>query len=816
MDMLQDESSEFQFKIDAVFSLASEDVDDTSNNDANSDGGQTAEEQGSNIEGKEQENEGKYQDSEPNSLEQEIKSPKIEEEVDVEGTVDENICLDAGSNLPKSSNKLKYIPPTNDPKSFVPLIDILDESVMRDYIKPRHSPWSKVKYPDEEECKNFDVIFAADVSYERGQRKRKANVTVKGPEFTDNLNLRATKSQTPQSKPRPLKISRSVVLRHKRCYPYDLERRLSPNVNVDKLLKVVREHSLKPPTYLSVQVYRKQVARTKKKRPRKRLTVKRKVRVRPPTVKFRSLSPSPPRLEPFEPDFTPFVDEKPPVLEPIFYGSDLAEFDPSTSLSFSGRFRKRNRALDDQFVLHNKRRKVARVNPLSNEAPTVDDANAAMFEPVPTNPDPHAVVVPAVSKSSKPKTKKALNTKTPEFAAAVNELAKKENTKKFFQLRIGDKIVLIPTDGKSVLPKAFVMDAVVDVKSVRDTQDTNRVHSPMRTITVPRPTPYLEEPTSTFLTPLIEPKQEPIDPDESLPAFDDLIKNEHPTEKKNDHPSERKVDNSPKSENVDYISKTIHTTPKSENMDYISKTIHHVMEKSGFRQKMEEKGKPYFIQFGGKKFLSTDILKPTQQSPVSNFPQNAPLKSLLTPQGATSVRVKSPAEERGSPGTINNPCFTIGKNLPSAYDKSVSSALQKQTTSKLQNYYQTIEQCYYKTVEQGEQKPLVSQKVKHEPATDTISVLVPASAFTGSANSQPKVIESKPYQTQVKESIDALKASNKLNGSAPNKKYIVSQSLGCSIAPKPRVVYPKSGTPVIYNPKVSTVLGSRPYYKLRN
>lgn len=46
----------------------------------------------------------------------------------------------------------------------------------------------------------------------------------------------------------------------------------------------------------------------------------------------------------------------------------------------------------------------------------------------------------------------------PKFTSAIGELAKIENTKKFFQLVVGDKVVLIPTDGNSVVPKAFVMD----------------------------------------------------------------------------------------------------------------------------------------------------------------------------------------------------------------------------------------------------------------------------------------------------------------------------------------------------------------------
>lgn len=44
------------------------------------------------------------------------------------------------------------------------------------------------------------------------------------------------------------------------------------------------------------------------------------------------------------------------------------------------------------------------------------------------------------------------------LTSAIGELAKIENTKKFFQLVVGDKVVLIPTNGDNVVPKAFVMD----------------------------------------------------------------------------------------------------------------------------------------------------------------------------------------------------------------------------------------------------------------------------------------------------------------------------------------------------------------------
>ena len=61
------------------------------------------------------------------------------------------------------------------------------------------------------------------------------------------------------------------------------------------------------------------------------------------------------------------------------------------------------------------------------------------------------------------------------LTSAIGELAKIENTKKFFQLVVGDKVVLIPTDGNNVIPKAFVMDiaAMRPGSSIAQTKATN-------------------------------------------------------------------------------------------------------------------------------------------------------------------------------------------------------------------------------------------------------------------------------------------------------------------------------------------------------
>ncbi|XP_063425170.1 uncharacterized protein LOC134708501 [Mytilus trossulus] len=57
-----------------------------------------------------------------------------------------------------------------------------------------------------------------------------------------------------------------------------------------------------------------------------------------------------------------------------------------------------------------------------------------------------------------PKTTQQKTSTNTKLTSAIGELAKMENTKKFFQLIVGDKVVLIPTNGESVVPKAFVMD----------------------------------------------------------------------------------------------------------------------------------------------------------------------------------------------------------------------------------------------------------------------------------------------------------------------------------------------------------------------
>lgn len=57
-----------------------------------------------------------------------------------------------------------------------------------------------------------------------------------------------------------------------------------------------------------------------------------------------------------------------------------------------------------------------------------------------------------------PKTSQQASSTNTKLTSAIGELAKMENTKKFFQLIVGDKVVLIPTNGESVVPKAFVMD----------------------------------------------------------------------------------------------------------------------------------------------------------------------------------------------------------------------------------------------------------------------------------------------------------------------------------------------------------------------
>ncbi|XP_033732040.1 uncharacterized protein LOC117321645 [Pecten maximus] len=71
-----------------------------------------------------------------------------------------------------------------------------------------------------------------------------------------------------------------------------------------------------------------------------------------------------------------------------------------------------------------------------------------VLKPVKTNP--------ALAMKPLPMTNTCENSSL--YRSTVNELARVQNTKKFFQLRIGEKMVLIPADGGDLVPKAYVID----------------------------------------------------------------------------------------------------------------------------------------------------------------------------------------------------------------------------------------------------------------------------------------------------------------------------------------------------------------------
>ncbi|XP_069121193.1 LOW QUALITY PROTEIN: uncharacterized protein [Argopecten irradians] len=67
-------------------------------------------------------------------------------------------------------------------------------------------------------------------------------------------------------------------------------------------------------------------------------------------------------------------------------------------------------------------------------------------------------IQPKVTLNVEPPSKNRICEQSNLFKSTVNELAKVQNTKKFYQLRIGDKMVLIPADGGDMAPKAYVID----------------------------------------------------------------------------------------------------------------------------------------------------------------------------------------------------------------------------------------------------------------------------------------------------------------------------------------------------------------------
>ncbi|KAK3106488.1 hypothetical protein FSP39_020944 [Pinctada imbricata] len=357
----------------------------------------------------------------------------------------------------------------SDSKSCeVRLIDIFDEKIVREYWKIyRGYPFSKQPTSQGskvEECKNFDVIFAKDAVYERGKRKRKFNAHVKGPEYVESppsrwMNRKKIKIGPEKSKFKYLKVSPVVIKQKKRVLFERNKHIVSRSVSVERLVEAANHFLSLPGKSKPALVYRPQVARTKKK-----------LRKPDPEINLaRTSSPSPPRLEPVSERIETVLDEKPPKLEPEFSDLNLDFEDASLSLSLSGRYRKKNKRLGKEFVTK-KKRKVAKVTPLQTKEPgslastsmseLQSSTGASSYTPrlqsiLKKSPTDHKEVsAEEMSTDFLP----ARPIKTPEFTAAVNKLAKKENTKKFFQLKIGDKIVLIPTDGNAVMPKAFVLD----------------------------------------------------------------------------------------------------------------------------------------------------------------------------------------------------------------------------------------------------------------------------------------------------------------------------------------------------------------------
>lgn len=75
-----------------------------------------------------------------------------------------------------------------------------------------------------------------------------------------------------------------------------------------------------------------------------------------------------------------------------------------------------------------------------------------------TSPDPNRNVAPQNNSISGIVSKLLSKTVQKDVAKATGTTQVSEGTKKFFHLQVGDKVVLIPTDGNVVIPKAYVMD----------------------------------------------------------------------------------------------------------------------------------------------------------------------------------------------------------------------------------------------------------------------------------------------------------------------------------------------------------------------
>lgn len=379
-----------------------------------------------------------------------------------------------------------------DPETFVLLRNICDDKLMtrfkrdtsKSYVHTEDTILGTESAPVEDAIVPVPDDTASHKSG-RSQRKRKINVHFYNPvEYVQTLKSR---KKDPVVKKDPLE---DIDMDKLVGYLEHQNKRDRESMKIQKLKRL--EKAPKPA--------RPQTAKTKKKKMRPYQDFQpAAVRVASPaafSVIKRDPSLSPPPLTRHDSGNTETVDnarERPPVLEPCSKEKEAVK------ISFSGRCCKPNNAYFQGFYTDLSKIPALKNRSLNRKKPIQKgtDNKTAVSRVEDTVTRENIKQETFVAEENKPLLKKSFNQLKKERGMAkvdfmqhsldnmmrntekdsqtgklenripvyqdkimetVKELAKEKKFVKFFQLNVGDKLIFIPTDGATVIPKAYVMD----------------------------------------------------------------------------------------------------------------------------------------------------------------------------------------------------------------------------------------------------------------------------------------------------------------------------------------------------------------------
>ncbi|XP_061178276.1 uncharacterized protein LOC133186909 [Saccostrea echinata] len=375
----------------------------------------------------------------------------------------------------KQPPKPKLLPKSKLPESYVLLRNICDERVLSRFRNTSLKNETSLENTTSESLGDS----ATDQKLWRSQRKRKANVLyMKSDEYVPTLKSRKRESVIKED--------------------------LLEGVDIDKLMEYLelQNETDRESLFVKKQSRCEIFSKTRYSRPQTAKTKRKKLRpfehLRSSSVVMSELCLSPPLLTPHDSEIGSLKnthDHGPPVLEPCKNEKETFR------VSFSGRYCKINDPYSQEFYTDFTKIPNVRYKPLQKKKQREQDkqseseldkthkvreigdmkestscalkstgqlkrvdSKAVKKDVMATSLDKMMEKAEIDTQNSKPENR--IPVYQNQIMETVKELAKEKKFVKFFQLNVGDKLIFIPTDGTTVIPKAYVMNKTPEATNV--------------------------------------------------------------------------------------------------------------------------------------------------------------------------------------------------------------------------------------------------------------------------------------------------------------------------------------------------------------